>query len=271
MTTGYRLAFIGGGNMAEALIKGVLASEAPVTPEQITVGEPDASRRTYLADTYGVATTDDNGTLLARADLVFLAVKPHLVEPVLVPLQDHVTDQHLIISLAAGVPLTRLQAHLYADSKVVRVMPNTPALVGQGVSALSVGPGVTDKDLLPVQEVLGAVGLVVTVAEAQMDAVTALSGSGPAYVFTFIEALADGGVQMGLPRATAMQLAAQTVLGAAQMVRDTGTHPAQLKDMVTSPGGTTAAGLSALETGAFRGVVMAAVKAATERGRELGA
>ena len=268
---GIKLAFIGGGNMAEALIKGALASGMGIEPGHVSVSDKAGARRTYLADTYGINTHESNREALAGANLVVLAVKPQVIDEVLVEVQDEIGDGQVVVSVAAGVPISRLHSHLYADTKVVRAMPNTPCLVGEGASAVTPGPGVTADELNRVRELLGAVGTVVVVGEEQMDAVTALSGSGPAYVFMMIEALADGGVKMGLPRDTAITLAAQTVLGAARMVRSTGTHPAKLKDMVTSPGGTTAAGLHVLEQQAVRGALMGAVEAATLRGRELGA
>ncbi|MBI5137561.1 MAG: pyrroline-5-carboxylate reductase [Nitrospirae bacterium] len=268
--TDIRIAFLGGGNMAEALIKGLLASSLGVAAQRIAVSDPAAARRAYLAETYGVTPHAANKAAMKGADMVFLAVKPQVIDEVLVEIQDEVAEGQVVVSVAAGVTVARIRGHLYADSKVVRAMPNTPCLVGAGASAVTPGPGVTPEELATVSAVFGAVGSVVAVAEEQMDAVTALSGSGPAYVFLMIEALADGGVKMGLSRETATALAAQTVLGAATMVRKTGTHPAGLKDMVTSPGGTTAAGLHVLEECAVRGALMSAVEAATERSRALG-
>jgi len=264
------LAFIGGGNMAEALIKGVLAGENAPSPANIHVAEPKEARRAWLADTYGVTVHADNKKALKGARMVVLAVKPQIIDAVLREVQDEISDRQVVVSIAAGVPIARLQSHLYADSRVVRVMPNTPSLVGEGAAAMAPGPRVTASELEEVRALLAAVGKVVVVAEEQMDAVTALSGSGPAYVFVMIEALADGGVKMGLPRDVAMVLAAQTVLGSGRMVLQTGTHPAALKDMVTSPGGTTAAGLHVLETAGMRGAVIGAVEAACRRARELG-
>ncbi|MFQ5508498.1 MAG: pyrroline-5-carboxylate reductase [Leptospirillia bacterium] len=264
------LAFIGGGNMAEALIKGVLTGGLGIEAAHVHVADPQEARRAYLAATYGATVFPDNRKAIKKASLIILAVKPQVIDEVLKEIQDEVGDGQVVVSIAAGVTIARIHSHLYADSKVVRAMPNTPCLVAEGASAITPGPGVTAKELGRVSEVLGAVGSVCVVAEEQMDAVTALSGSGPAYVFSFIESLADGGVKMGLPRDVAITLAAQTVLGAARMVLSTGTHPASLKDMVTSPGGTTSAGLHVLEKAAMRGAVIGAVEAATERARELG-
>ncbi len=267
------LAFLGGGNMAEALIKGILkggpTAGAGIDPKSVRVADPLEARRTYLADTYGVQAFAENREAMAGARLVILTVKPQVIEEVLKRIQDEVKDSQIVVSVAAGVPIARIHAHLYADTKVVRAMPNTPALVGEGASAITPGPGVTPEELAEVGDLLAAVGSVVVVSEDQMDAVTGLSGSGPAYVFTVVEALADGGVKMGLPRDTAVTLAAQTVLGAARMVLSTGTHPAKLKDMVTSPGGTTSAGLHVLERSGVRGAFIGAVEAAAKRAREL--
>jgi pyrroline-5-carboxylate reductase len=266
--TEIRVAFLGGGNMAEALVKGIIA--AGMEPGQIAVSDISEARRNYLADAHGVNVCTENTDAIVGANLIILAVKPQVIDEVLMQIRDEVAEGQVVVSIAAGVTVARIQSHLYADSKVVRTMPNTPALVGEGASAITPGPGVTPGELTQVSSILSAVGQVVIVAEEQMDAVTALSGSGPAYVFTIIEALADGGVKMGLPRATAITLAAQTVLGAARMVATTGTHPAKLKDMVTSPGGTTAAGLHVLEKHAVRGALVSAVEAATKRAQELG-
>lgn len=264
-----KLAFIGGGNMAEALIKGVLAAGG-TQKKDVTVADPLEARRTYLSDTYGVTVAEKNQQALKGANLVILAVKPQVIDAVLKEIQDDVADGQVVVSIAAGVGIERIHSHLYADSKIVRAMPNAPSMVGEGACAIAPGPGVTPEELEQVRGLFAAAGSVVVVAEEQMDAVTALSGSGPAYVFTMIEALADGGVKMGLPRESATTLAVQTVLGAARMVQDTGTHPGKLKDMVTSPGGTTSAGLHVLENAGLRGALIGAVEAAAKRARELG-
>ncbi len=265
-----KLAFIGGGNMAEALIKGVLASGLDIAAKDISVSDPQEAKRAYLTDSYGIVTHDNNKKAMTGAKLVVIAVKPQVIDGVLKEIQDEVADDQVVVSIAAGISIARIHTHLYADTKVVRAMPNTPALVGQGASAITPGPGVTKDELESVRELLASVGSVVVVGEDQMDAVTALSGSGPAYVFTVIEALADGGVKMGLPRDVATTLAAQTVAGAGSMVLSTGTHPASLRDMVTSPGGTTVAALHVLEKSGVRGAFISAVEAATKRAKELG-
>jgi pyrroline-5-carboxylate reductase len=261
------LAVIGGGQMAEALVAGVLGSQR-LEPRQIAVTDPVAARRDLLKSRFGVAVGTDNAAAAQRADVIVLAVKPQTMAAVLPELRA-AAERKLVISIAAGVSLATLAAGL-PGARLVRVMPNTPALVGEGMSVFSPGAGATAEDLARVRALLEAVGRVATVEEPLLDAVTGLSGSGPAYVFAAIEALADGGVKMGLPRQIADVLAAQTVLGAARMQVETGEHPARLKDRVASPGGTTIAGLHALEQGGLRAALIAAVEAATQRSKELG-
>jgi pyrroline-5-carboxylate reductase len=205
------------------------------------------------------------------SSVVFLAVKPQQMSQALMNLRHAVRPEHLIVSIAAGVSLKAIDAGLGRESRLIRVMPNTPCLAGAGASAFSRGTHATNDDAALVQRLLSNVGIAVEVPEKLLDAVTGLSGSGPAYVYQIIEALSDGGVRMGLPRETATKLAAQTVLGAAKMVLTTGQHPGSLKDAVTSPGGTTIAGLHEMERGGLRGILMDAVQAATERARELDA
>ncbi|RMF89597.1 MAG: pyrroline-5-carboxylate reductase [Nitrospinota bacterium] len=263
------LAFIGGGNMAEALIKGVREAEL-VKAEQILVTDLIEKRRDYLQARYHVEPVLENRQAVSRADIVILAVKPQDIEVVLQEIQPAVTDRHLLVSIAAGVPLAKIHQHLQKPVRSIRVMPNTPALVQSGAAALCRGEHATLEDLRMAQAIFDAVGKTVVVSEYLMDAVTGLSGSGPAYVFVLIEALADAGVKVGLPRDVALTLATQTVLGSAKMVLETGEHPGRLKDRVTSPGGTTISGLHALERGRFRATIMDAVEAATNRSRELG-
>jgi pyrroline-5-carboxylate reductase len=205
-----------------------------------------------------------------NAEIVFIAVKPGIVPVVLREVSGAITPQHLVISIAAGVPIASMESLLPAGARVVRVMPNTPCLVGASATAFALGKNATAQDAACVKTIFDAVGKTFLVEEKLLDAVTGLSGSGPAYVYLVIEALADGGVHMGLPREIATALAAQTVMGAARMVLETRHHPAQLRDMVTSPGGTTMAGLHALECGNLRAAIMNAVEAATERSKELG-
>ena len=264
-----KLAFIGGGNMAEALVRGFLDSGI-VRPDSICISDIVTGRLAHLRRTFRVRTSPDNATAVSDADIVILAVKPQSMEVALDAIAPIIRDSHLIVSIMAGVPTHRIEARLGGRGRVVRVMPNTPALVGKGATGVAGGKKARRKDLETVVEFFEAVGRAVVVSESQMDAVTGLSGSGPAYVALMIEALADGGVLMGLSRETALMLAAQTVAGAADMVLETGEHPGRLKDWVTSPGGTTIAGLAALEDGALRGVLIRAVEAAATRSLELG-
>ena len=222
----------------------------------------------FTSQLTGVHIAPSNGDAVDEAEIVVLAVKPHLVLGVAREIQSHLTDRHLVISIAAGVSLAELTGSLQTD-RVVRVMPNTPCLVGCGALAYATADGVTAEETRLVEHLLTAVGYVVAVAEQDLDGVTGLSGSGPAYIYLLIEALSDGGVRVGLTRDVATHLAAQTVLGAAQMVLQTGAHPAVLKQQVTSPGGTTIAALETLEQYGFRAACMAAVATATERSIEL--
>src|SRR5438876_1023544 len=229
-----------------------------------------ADRVHQLADQYGLRAVASNASLVSAADVVILAVKPQIMAPVLREAMPALTNRPLLISIAAGVSTATIQSILGKYPRLIRVMPNTPALVLQGVTAIARAPGLEQDDLETAQEIFAAVGRAVVLDEEQMDAVTGLSGSGPAYVALVIEALADGGVKMGLDRATAMTLATQTVLGAAKLLAETGMHPGALKDMVSSPGGTTIAGIAALEEGGVRTTFIRAVERATLRSRELG-
>ncbi|MFM9906011.1 MAG: pyrroline-5-carboxylate reductase [Nitrospiraceae bacterium] len=265
-----KIAFIGGGQMAEALIGGLLAGRL-CPAESIWVTDPVAARGDHLKSQFGVRVGSANREATAWANVVVLAVKPQTLPAVLSEVGPALAQsQSLVVSIVAGVTIKTIAEQMGGAMRVVRAMPNTPALVREGMTALALGNGVSEEDSRLARTVFEAVGRVVLVEERLMDAVTGLSGSGPAYVFLAIEALADGGVQMGLPRQTAELLAAQTVLGAAQLVLESGVHPAQLKDRVASPGGTTIAGLYQLEQGSFRATLMAAVEAATMRSKELG-
>ncbi|HEV2971908.1 MAG TPA: pyrroline-5-carboxylate reductase [Pirellulales bacterium] len=262
--------FIGAGQMAQALARGFVAAGL-IEGRQIVTADPVAGAVEALCQAVpGAQRMADNRRVVERAEVVFLAVKPQVVPSVLTQLKGHVGDDKLLISIAAGVRLRALADGL-GTTRLVRVMPNTPCLVGLSASAYSLGAGATPADGELVAKLLGAVGRAFAVDEKLLDAVTGLSGSGPAYVYVMIEALTDGGVRMGLPREVAAALAAQTVKGAAEMVLTTGEHPAALKDRVASPGGTTIAGLQALEVGGVRAALMAAVEAATKRAIELGA
>ncbi len=266
---GKKLSFLGGGNMAEALVRGLLGAKL-LEPSQITVSDVDEKRLRHLEKTYGVATTASNANAAKGKDILIIAVKPQSMTAVLEEIRGVVASSTVIVSIAAGVPLSALQKILGSGLKLVRVMPNTAALVLEGASAMCATPEVGELELDMARQVFGAVGRAMVVGEELMDAATGLNGSGPAYVFIFIEALADAGVKQGLSREAALTLAAQTVLGGARMVLELGRHPAELKDMVTSSGGTTAAGVHALEQGGFRAAVMNAVEAATRRSKELG-
>ena len=262
------ISFVGGGRMAEALISGVLSSSG-YKAEQIHVADPDTARRDHLKRQYGVQIDLTNHEAVVSGDVVVLAVKPQVLAEVLKEVGDVLTKR-LVISVIAGVSLGRIIEACGPQARVIRAMPNTPAMVGAGMTALAIGPGVEECEVRCAQQIFESVGRVVRVEERFMDAVTGLSGSGSAYVFLMIEAMADGGLKMGLPREMASLLAAQTVLGAARMVLETGQHPASLKDQVTSPGGTTIAGLHRLEQGGLRGLLIDAVEAATKRSQELG-
>jgi pyrroline-5-carboxylate reductase len=241
------------------------------SPEKILASDPIAEIRGALASETGVRVTDSNLTVARESNALILAVKPQSMAQVLAELAPAITADHLVISVAAGVSLATLEAGLGAVRRLARVMPNTPALVGEGASCYCLGANAKVGDEGIVRSCLDAVGRSFRVPESQLDAVTGLSGSGPAFVYIMIEALADGGVNVGLPRELAMALAAQTVLGSARMVLETGEHPGVLKDQVASPGGTTIAGLHALERAGIRAALIDAVEAATQRSKELAA
>ncbi|MEW4487503.1 pyrroline-5-carboxylate reductase [Thalassoglobus sp. JC818] len=263
-----RIGLIGAGKMATALAAGWIRSGL-AQPETMLASDPyEAARKSFTEQTE-IPTTDSNREVLESSEVVLLAVKPQVLSGLLEELADSSTSEHLFVSIIAGARLERFEATL-PKSRHIRVMPNTPCLVGEGASGYAAGSTATKEDLKLVEELLSTVGIALPVAEHLLDAVTGLSGSGPAYVFEIIEALSDGGVLAGLPRATATQLAAQTLLGAAKMVLESGQHPGQLKDAVTSPGGTTISGLHQLEQGCLRGTLMNAVEAATKRSQELG-
>ncbi|BEH09516.1 MULTISPECIES: pyrroline-5-carboxylate reductase [Geobacter] len=268
MLKGSTLGFIGGGNMAEAIIKGLLAGG--VAAADVMVAEPVAARREYLHGTYGIDACADNGRVVAAADALVMAVKPQVFRGMVAALGPAGLDGKLLISIMAGITTADMEEVCGNAARVIRVMPNTPALVLEGASALCRGRNATDDDLFFATGIFELVGTTCVVEEKLMDAVTGVSGCGPAYVFLFMEALSDAGVKNGLPRDVATRLAAQTVLGAARLLLETGDHPGVLKEKVTSPGGSTIAGIASLERDAFRGAVMAAVDAATARSAELG-
>jgi len=259
---------IGGGMMGEALISRLVAQDIYVA-EQILVSDPQAERRKFLSDRYGVQTTSEN-LEVAQAEILLLAIKPQMFDRVVAELAgDKPTPPSLVLSILAGTPLEKLE-RAFSGNAVIRAMPNTPATVGAGITAIAPGQLAQPHHLEQATRIFGAVGEVVEVAESYMDAITGLSGSGPGYVALIIEALADGGVAVGLPRAIATKLAIQTVKGSAQLLQETGMHPAQLKDQVTSPGGTTIAGIAHLERAGVRSALIEAVRAAYVRSQELG-
>lgn len=254
--------------MATAMAKGLVVAGV-VEAGNITASDVYEGCRTRFAE-MGAVSTESNSTVAKNSTVIVIAVKPNDVAAVLASIKDDLTPQHLIVSIAAGVTIATLASHTPAGTRIVRVMPNTPCLVQQVAAGVAKGPEATDADQALVISLFSAMGTALAVPEDKLDAVTGLSGSGPAYGYLAIEALADGGVRAGLPRAVALQLAAQTMLGAATMVLSTGKHPGQLKDEVCSPGGTTIAGVHALETAGFRAALMNAVVAASTRSAELG-
>src|ERR1041385_858855 len=268
LTAQKKIALIGAGQMAEALLRGLLTSGI-ASPEHLFATDPSEERRMRMAQAFEIRTGLDNREAASWANVVVLAVKPQTLQAVLAELGPFLSGR-LVVSIAAGVPIAQLAAHLPAGTRIARVMPNAPAMVGEGMAAITFSSAVTPQDRGLVLGMFESVGKVVVVEERLMDAVTGLSGSGPAFVFIAIEALADAGVKMGLTRPVAETLAARTMLGAARTVLETGEHPGRLKDRVASPGGTTIAGLHQLEQGKLRATLMAAVKAATMRAEEMG-
>jgi pyrroline-5-carboxylate reductase len=264
---------IGSGNMGSALMK---AASTIIDSSHIFFTDTEIEKARTLAASLKANVIESNIEAVKKGDYVFLAVKPQVLSQVLAEIAAAVKERlnsgflPVFVSMAAGWSIAKIKAAISVKLPVVRIMPNTPALIGKGMIALAASPEVPVEKISELENILGGAGIVDTVDERYMDAVTGLSGSGPAYVYMFIEALADGAVHAGLPRDKALRYAAQTVLGSAAMVQETGKHPGELKDMVTSPGGTTIAGLAALEKGAFRGTVMKAVKAASKRSIKLG-
>jgi pyrroline-5-carboxylate reductase len=269
MLKGKTLAFLGGGNMSDALIAGLLQA-GTARPEQIIATDILPDRRDHLKSRYRIKTTPDNREAAGLANILILSVEPQVLDEVLEEIEPAVQADCLILSVAAGYPIARVASHLKAVTRIVRAMPNTPSTVREAVTALTFTHGLSEDDRNIARTVFESVGKVVVVEERLMDAVTGLSGSGPAYVYVMIEALADGGVKMGLPRQVAELLAAQTVLGAARMLIESGDSPGRLKDRVASPGGTTMAGLYQLEKGRLRATLISAVEAAAKRSAELG-
>jgi pyrroline-5-carboxylate reductase len=270
LMAGRKIGFVGGGNMAGALVRGLLQSKT-VTADQIRASDVKEERLAELHGKYGIHTSADNEELARWADVVVIAVKPQIVDRILAPIAAALNESDLVVSIAAGVPIEAIEARLPAGARVIRAMPNTAAIALAAATAIAPGAHATPPDIEVARALFEAVGRCVVLDESLLDAVTGLSGSGPAYVMLMIEALADGGVKVGLGRDTALLLAAQTVYGAAKLQLETGEHPGRLKDMVTSPGGTAIAGLHTLEAGGLRTTLIDAVEAASRRSEELGA
>jgi pyrroline-5-carboxylate reductase len=265
----HTIGFVGAGNMAEALIRGLVRGNH-VAPNQIVASAPRRERLAELAAAYGIDVTADNAVVAERASVVVLSVKPQILDKVLREIGDRLKPGTLVISIAAGVDTATIEAAVPDGVRVARAMPNTPALVGAAATAVSSGKRSTAADIATTRALFDAVGITVELDESHLDAVTGLSGSGPAYIFLILEALADAGVKVGLARRNAQRLAAQTVMGSAKLLLETDEHPGKLKDMVTSPGGTAIAGLHTLEEGGLRTTLINAVETATKRARELG-
>jgi pyrroline-5-carboxylate reductase len=264
-----KIGIVGAGKIGSAIARGIIRA-ALVTADRVMASDVSDPLRQMLASEVGIRVTSDNCELCEFADVVILAVKPQIIEPVVKQLAKSFGKGKLLVSVAAGVPISRIEAALPPGARVVRVMPNICCVVGSGAAAYAGGAHATAQDLAIVGSILNSIGVGLPVDEKDLDAVTGLSGSGPAYVFLFIEALVDGGVKVGLSREVSLKLAIQTVYGAARMALDSAKHLSELKDEVASPGGTTIAGLYALEQKSLKGTVMEAVMRATERSQELG-
>lgn len=265
---GRKIGFIGGGAMGEALVTGLFRAGL-VSPSQVYISDISEQRREQLRQKLGVNTTADNCTITREADIVIISVKPYVAAFVLKEIAAVARPGQIFVSIAAGVTISQIESCLAGPIPVIRVMPNTPCLVGEGASAVSAGKHAGEESIKAAMAIFNAAGKAVEVPESLLDCVTGLSGSGPAYMYLVLESLIEGAVRLGLPGDIARELAAQTMLGAAKMVLQTTEHPAKLKNMVTTPGGTTAAGLFALEEGALRSVLMKAVAAATQRSCEM--
>jgi len=268
-TADIRLGIIGGGMMAHGIVRGLLAARL-IAPERIVVSDVSAERRVLIEKSCGIAALSDNLQAVRRSNAVILAVKPQAMAGLLSEIRPEAAQDRLYLSIAAGITTAALYAGLGSMGRIIRIMPNTAAQVQSSATAICRGPNATDDDLMVARGLFNALGITVVVDEVLMDAVTGLSGSGPAYVYLIIEALADAGVRNGLARATALQLAAQTCAGAARMVLEAGEHPGVLKDQVCSPGGTTINGLYRLEKSGVRAALIDAVSAAVARSKELG-
>jgi pyrroline-5-carboxylate reductase len=266
------IGFIGGGNMAEALIKGIVQSSSRQSRDkvqsEILVSEPREDRRKYLEHTYKIKTTPNNKELASSCNMIILAIKPQNMASVLDEIADFITDEKTVVSIAAGITFSYLQSRL-KTKKLIRVMPNTPAIIQEGMSVMSLCECISDKDIMRVRDIFMSIGRVLILPEKYMNAVTALSGSGPAFIALFVEVMIEAGVKMGLSKDNASELAIQTLLGTAKLL-DGGMPPERLREMVTSPGGTTAAGLKVFEEKEFKNIVTDALQAALKRAEELG-
>lgn len=265
------IGFIGGGNMAEAIIKGITKGsglKGQGSREEIIVSEPDEDKREYLTQTYGIKTTESNKEVASACNIIILAVKPQIMDAVLSEITELIDEEKTVVSIAAGITLSYLQSRL-KTKKLIRVMPNTPAIVQEGMSVFSLCECFSDKDISTVREIFMSIGKVLTLPEKYMNAVTALSGSGPGFIALFAEAMIECGEKMGLSRSDASELAVQTLLGTAKLL-ETGMSPEKLRQMVTSPGGTTAAGLKVFEERGLRTMIAEALLSARDRAEELG-
>jgi pyrroline-5-carboxylate reductase len=270
MNTKYGLGFIGAGNMAAAMLNGILKNKL-YKPEDIIVYDTDKAKLNWIcSNTEGIKPARNNKSLAESTELIILAVKPNYIEDVLKEIKEVLTENHTLISIAAGVKIDFLREKIGGRCRIIRTMPNTPAMVGEGMTAICRADDIPDEIMIQVKRLFKAFGRVEYMEEKMLNAATALSGSSPAYVFMMIEAMADGGVLMGLPRDLSYRLSAQAVLGAAKMVLESGRHPAELKDIVCSPGGTTIEAMRVLENNGMRNAIIEAVKACTEKGNQLG-
>jgi len=265
----HSIGFVGAGNMAEAMIRGLVRG-GHVAADRIAASGPRRERLDELAKQYGIETTTDNREVARKCGIVVLSVKPQIADKVLREIGDELHEGTLVVSICAGIDTAAIEEAVTPGVRVVRAMPNTPALVGAGATAIAAGKLASESDVATARALFDAVGITVVLDESHLDAVTGLSGSGPAYIFLILEALADAGVKVGLSRRNAQRLAAQTVMGSAKLLLETDEHPGKLKDMVTSPGGTAIAGLHTLEEGGLRTTLINAVETATKRARELG-
>lgn len=263
-----KLCILGTGNIGDAILSGILSASL-YKKGDIIVSDISEDRLSNIRTQHGIEAINNNIEACTSSRIIIIAVKPGTIKSLVEEISGSISESHVIVSVAAGVSIKKIQGWLKKDVPIIRVMPNTPVVVREGITAISPGPGVKDNDLSVIKKVFDSVGKTIIIGEEYLNAVTGLSGSGPAYIFTIIEALSDGGVKAGLPRNTATLLAAQTTLGAAKMVLATGEHTGSLRDRVTSPGGTTIEGLYRLEVAGIRAALISAVDQAAKRAEEL--